>query len=138
VVFFQIDCFIPKDERFWELFSPPNKLCRFKGREGYRVKSIWYGKFLSQGLVFPVSDFPEINRPYKDRVKEIGVMAATEELLDESFADLFGVEKWEFESFACNLPHLGRTPDYIQLPRWWRIQDVERAAFSRKSKNKTW
>ncbi|KAK4150663.1 RNA ligase-domain-containing protein [Chaetomidium leptoderma] len=138
VVFFEIDSFIPKVGRFWELFGEPNKTEVFRGKEGYRVKSRRDGKHLSQGLIYPLVEIPEIDIPYKARLQAIGPATATDELLSKSFSQLLGVEKWEFTETAETLPNLGRPPAFIHQPGWSRIQDVERMIFSRPKQKKTW
>jgi RNA ligase (TIGR02306 family) len=102
------------------------------------VKSQRHGSHLSQGLIFPLADFPEISLPYDDRVRTAGNEAATAGLLAESFADLLGVVKWEFTENAASLPSLGKPPSFIYLPGWERIQNIERSIFSNSGRKKVW
>jgi RNA ligase (TIGR02306 family) len=138
VVYFEIDSFIPKTGHFWELFSQPGSSEWFRGKDGHRVKSTRIHSQVSQGLIYPLGNFPEITGPFEARVEEIGREGATEELLAKSFADLLGVVKWEFTETAETLPSLGPPPAFIRMPAWHRIQDVERFMFSRKLRQKTW
>ncbi|KAK3904509.1 RNA ligase-domain-containing protein [Staphylotrichum tortipilum] len=138
VVYFEIDSFLPKISRFWEFFTEPSETEVFRVKEGFRVRSIRHRKFLSQGLVFPLGDFPEINIPYEQRICSVGRTVATSELLSTSFAQLLGVEKWEFTDTAPNLPNLGRPPDFISMPGWHRIQDIERVIFARHNRKILW
>ncbi|KAL2270283.1 hypothetical protein VTJ83DRAFT_2467 [Remersonia thermophila] len=141
VVFFEIDSFVPKTDRFWELFADPsreNGIVTFRGRQGYRVRSTRVFGRLSQGLVFPLACFPEINRPYQDKITAVGYRAATEELLSRSFAETLGVMKWEFTERAESLPSLGRPPAFIRPAGWPRIQDVEKSVFASKKREKLW
>jgi RNA ligase (TIGR02306 family) len=57
-VYFEIDSFLPKEERYAFLEGKYNKV--FNGTEGYRLKTIKLRGQISQGLVLPMSDFPEI------------------------------------------------------------------------------
>ncbi|KAK4044407.1 hypothetical protein C8A01DRAFT_42837 [Parachaetomium inaequale] len=138
VLFFEIDSFIPKTERFWELFTTPDNTEVFRGKEGYRVKSVRYMTHLSQGLVYPLCQFPAIGNAYRTRMLAVGEAAAREELLSQSFARRLGVEKWEFTETVETLPNIGLPPAFIPLPGWWRIQDVEQTIFSRARRRKTW
>ena len=136
VLYFEIDSFIPNTSRFWELFSSDREnIDKFRGKEGFRVKSKWHGKHhLSQGLVYPLVLFPEINVPYQHRVQALGREAATTELLSKSFARLLEVEKWEYTETAESLPNLGPPPGFIYWPGWARIQNRERSLFSNNTK----
>lgn len=138
VVYFEIDSFIPKTDRFWELFVDPSATEVFRGRQGFRVKTRQRGTHVSQGLIYPLADFPEIKLPYEDRIKAVGRNAATAELFSQSFASLLGVEKWEYTEKAVSLPNLGPPPGFIRLPRWQRIQDMERSIFSHPKRRKVW
>ena len=62
VVYFEIDSFLPIDERFDFLRDSSYKKTQLMG-EGYRLKTIKLRGQVSQGLVLPVEDFPEINNP---------------------------------------------------------------------------
>lgn len=138
VVYFEIDCFLPKDGPFWEFFSTSAPAEVFNGKEGYRVKSTRPQNQLSQGLILPLREFPEINLPFKDREREIGPAAAAEELFSKSFAELLGVVKWEFTDSAKDLEDIGPPPAFIRMSGWWRIQDVEQYIFSKHNRKKIW
>ncbi len=138
VVYFEIDSFLPKVSRFWEFFAIPSATEVFRGKEGFRVRSIRHRKLLSQGLVFPLGDFPEIIKPYQDLIRSLGRTAATSELLRTSFANILGVVKWEFTETAPNLPNLGRPPDFISMPGWHRVQDIEALVFARHNRKILW
>ena len=136
VVYFEIDSFIPKTSRFWEL--DPATLTTFNGKEGYRVQSKRLGNHLWQGLAFPLVNFPEINHPYEDRVRLVGRDVATDELLSRSFANLLGVEKWEFTETALCLAALGPSPAFLYMPGWRRIQDMDKSIFSGSKRKQMW
>ncbi|MDR1962301.1 MAG: hypothetical protein LBQ50_00810 [Planctomycetaceae bacterium] len=60
-VYFEIDSFLPKEERYVFLDGRSNKT--WHGVEGYRLRTIKLRGHVSQGLVLPLSLFPEIQKP---------------------------------------------------------------------------
>lgn len=78
-VYFEIDAFINGvDPRFNnDTFRP--RFINWNGMEGLRVKTIRLRKQLSQGLVLPVTQFPEIKNPQEG----------------DDVTDLLKVHKWE-------------------------------------------
>jgi len=74
-VYFEIDSFLPVDERYEFLRKSSYK--KFSdGREGFRIKTIKLKKQVSQGLLLPLAEFPEINPLLSDNVditKVLGV-----------------------------------------------------------------
>ena len=57
-VFFEIDSFLPKEDRYAVLEGRCNKA--MKGKEGYRIKSIKMKGEISQGFAMPCTAFPEV------------------------------------------------------------------------------
>ncbi|KAK0632779.1 RNA ligase-domain-containing protein [Immersiella caudata] len=138
VVFFEIDCFLPKTRDFIDLFTNPKRVTTYKGKEGYRVLSTVRGKHLSQGLIFPLSHFWAINGPFLDRIKQIGRSAATAELLSKSFEGLLGVVKWEPTEEAITSGIIGTTPGFVVNPSWYRAQNIENDIFAPSWRHKVW
>ncbi|MDR0611062.1 MAG: hypothetical protein LBG58_13200 [Planctomycetaceae bacterium] len=69
-VYFEIDSFLPKEERYIFLDGRSNKT--MDGVEGYRLKTVKLKKQISQGLLMPLSAFPEITNPHEgDDVTEL-------------------------------------------------------------------
>lgn len=58
-VYFEIDSFLPVDERF-EFLRKGGGLRKMGDREGFRLRTIKLRGQLSQGLILPLSMFPEI------------------------------------------------------------------------------
>ncbi|MDK2126420.1 RNA ligase (ATP) [Parachitinimonas caeni] len=84
-VFFEIDAFLPlADPRY--AFLAKNKV-RWNEKEGIRLRTIKLRGQLSQGLILPLADFPEISARL-DGLSDI-------RLREQDFADLLGIEKWE-------------------------------------------
>jgi len=63
-VFFEIDSFLPKEERYNTLEGRCNKV--MKEREGYRLKSIKLRGEISQGFAMPIHSFPELDQTASD------------------------------------------------------------------------
>lgn len=58
-VYFEIDSFLPEEERY--VFLKDVK--EHQGKKGYRIKTIRLRGQISQGLALPLSTFPEIKNP---------------------------------------------------------------------------
>jgi len=80
-VFFEIDAFLPKEDRYAVLEGRSNKV--MKGREGYRIKSIKLKQVLSQGFAMPLStkNFPELYQNNVNRNVDIEEGADVTEIL---------------------------------------------------------
>ena len=82
-VYFEIDSFLPVDPRFEFLRTTSYKKTDMMG-EGFKLRTLKLRGQISQGLLLPLSEFPEIENP------EIGQDVTT----------LLGVKKWEIEEKA--------------------------------------
>lgn len=108
-VYFEIDSFLPaKDSRFHfleRIFST------FEGELGARIKTIKLRGEISQGLILPLSIFPEIQNP------EIGM----------DVTELLGVKKYE-RPLPSNLGGVakGNFPSFIEKTDQERIQNLKR------------
>lgn len=76
-VYFEIDSFLPETDARYSFLS--NKFTFCNGKKGARIRTIKLKGQLSQGLMLPVSLFPEIVNP------EIG----------QDVTELLGIDKWE-------------------------------------------
>ena len=83
-VYFEIDSFLPIREEFEFLRASSYKKTDVMG-EGFRLRTLKFRGQISQGLVLPLSAFPEIPQD-----AEVGTPVA----------DLLGVKKWEIEERA--------------------------------------
>jgi len=63
-VFFELDAWLPKEERYSILEGRSNKALR--GKEGYRIKSIKLRGQISQGYAVALTEFPELNQSIPD------------------------------------------------------------------------
>ena len=140
VVFFEIDSFLPNTCPFQDFFTTPEKVQRFRGKEGYRVRSRYHKGIFSQGLILPLNMFWDINSAYQDRIAKVGELAALEGLLAGSYQDVVGVVKWEDEVETTQDPIdiIGRPPVFIENPCWERAQNMEHEIFSPAKRDKVW
>lgn len=121
VVYFEIDSFLPVEEKYE--FLRKSSFRNMDGKDGFRLKTVKLRGQVSQGLILPLSIFPEI----------------TEELSDvgEDVTELLKIEKWEPPipaSLAGDV--VGVIPTYLfpktdeeriqNLPEYWdKYKDVE-------------
>jgi RNA ligase (TIGR02306 family) len=109
-LYFEIDSFLPEsDPRF--AFLMKSGVRTFDGARGHRLKTVKLRKQISQGLVLPLSEFPEL--------------AGEPKLLGVDHAALIGVKKWEPPVHASyvGFPRGARRHGF---PRWIRKTDQER------------
>jgi len=59
-VYFEIDSFLPMEERYEFLRKSSYKKIQATGQEGFRLKTITMRGQISQGLVMPLTDFPAL------------------------------------------------------------------------------
>ena len=83
-VYFEIDSFLPIREEFEFLRSSSYKKTNIMG-EGFKLRTMKFKGNISQGLLLPLSSFPEISTDI-----EIGT----------DVTELLGVKKWEIEEVA--------------------------------------
>jgi len=86
-LYFEIDSFLPASDSRFD-FLAKEKKC-WKNREGYRLQTRRFQKQLSQGLLRPLSEFPEVKQRY---------------FSDTDYADLLGVVKWERDTETVKVP----------------------------------
>lgn len=109
-VFFEIDSFLPmSDSRYG--FLAKNKIT-WEGKEGIRLRTMKLRGQLSQGLILPITLFPEV----------LDVLRHSYAPLQEmDFSELLGVEKWE-PTIPAELA--GQVKGVF--PSWIRKTDEER------------
>ncbi|KAB5551096.1 RNA ligase-domain-containing protein [Coniochaeta sp. 2T2.1] len=125
VVFFEIDSFLPKsDGRYWELIAYDKTV--FRGQEGYRVKSRRIGgNKVSPGLIFRLTDFPEIKEVWDKTVAALGEEEGAKAAMAMSFEDVLGVKKYIAELDGDTpFASLGPPPCFIHQPAWERAQNI--------------
>lgn len=95
-VYFEVDSFLPIDERFEFLRSSSYKKTDLMG-EGFRLKTIRLRGQISQGLIMPLSILP------------IGKYS-----LGDDVTDILGVKKWEVEEYTSAVGTvIGEFPSHL-------------------------
>ncbi|MNV35784.1 RNA ligase [compost metagenome] len=106
-VYFEIDSFVPaSDERFSFL---EKNFVTFEEYRGARIKTIRLRGELSQGLILPLSAFPEVTDT------EIGT----------DLTEILGVIKWE-KSMPSFAEAKGNFPSFIEKTDQERVQNLRR------------
>lgn len=95
------------------------------------------GLRVSQGIILPLTLFPEITNMYTALTTHLGASAAATHLLSLSFDAFFSITKWEPTPLAV-IPGqtIGLCPTFIPQPIWPRAQNIIDDIFSRP--NQTW
>ena len=83
-VYFEIDSFLPIRPEFEFMRSSSYKKTDIMG-EGFKIRTMKFRGQISQGLVLPISTFPEIPADVE---------------INTDVSDLLGVKKWEIEEVA--------------------------------------
>jgi len=110
-VYFEIDSFLPIGTHFDFLQDSSYKKTDIMGK-GYLLKTMKFRGQYSQGLVMPLSEFPEIDQ---DKTEE--------ELLGMDVTDLLGIKKYEIEERATGSGTIiGQKPSFIPTTDETRVQ----------------
>jgi len=106
-VFFEVDSFLPIDDRF-SFLEKTSYRKMFTGDEGYRLRTIKLRGTLSQGLFLPIDIFPEI----------------TDKTVLTDVTELLNVIKWEREpSISMSGDIVGDYPAHTPRSHQDRIQN---------------
>lgn len=92
-VYFEIDSFLPIEERFEFLRSSSYKNSELLG-EGFRLRTQKMRGQISQGLVMPCKEFPEL---WYDPIEKMYCVVPCE---GQDVTELLGVKKWEIPEMA--------------------------------------
>lgn len=108
-VYFEIDSFLPIREEF-EILRKSSYVNSPLMGEGFRIRTAKFKGQLSQGLLLPVSEFPELDSTCKEEGTDV--------------TTLLGVRKWEIEEFTTNdgITIAGTLPPSIPKTEEVRIQ----------------
>ena len=114
-IFFEIDSFLPlSDKRF--SFLEKNKIT-WEGKLGVRLRTMKLRGQLSQGLILPLKDFPEVINAINS--------ADIPSIRNLDFSELLNIEKWEAPIPACLSGEVhGGFPSYIRKTDQERIQNL--------------
>lgn len=109
-VYFEIDSFLPIDERYDFLKTKCYKNSPILG-EGYKIRTIKMKGELSQGLLFPLSAFPEIPEDLHKPGTDV--------------TDILKIQKWEIEERGSTQGTIiGELPGFMHKTHEERIQNV--------------
>lgn len=85
-LYFEIDSFLPEsDSRY--AFLMKRSIQGFEGKKGHKLRTIKLRGQISQGLTFPIEQFPELAIPEKDEQRKA--------LRECDFAETLGIKKFE-------------------------------------------
>lgn len=117
-VYFEIDSFLPTEERY-EFLS--NSKRRFEGLEGYRLKTMKMRGTVSQGLAQPISIFPEIQSDLELIAQH---KMSWDEFYDKDYSEILNVVKFEPYIAPENIGKIrGNFPHFIQKTDQERCQN---------------
>ncbi|MCL1918705.1 MAG: RNA ligase (ATP) [Peptococcaceae bacterium] len=109
-VYFEVDSFLPIDQRFEFLRGTSYKRNDFMG-EGFRLKTIRLRGQISQGLALPLDVFPEITSAHQE--------------IDTDVTELLGVKKWEIPEVQGTFgTSCGAFPSWVSKTDETRLQSV--------------
>lgn len=108
VLYFEIDSFLPESDYRYESFMKFG-VREFEGVRGHRVKTVRLRGVYSQGVLLPITQFPEIVLPE----------------FDTDYSELLGVVKWEKpEVKGNNGDQKGSFPSFLRKSDQERIQNL--------------
>lgn len=112
VLFFEIDSFLPKSDDRFESFMKFGERT-FEGVVGHRIKTVRLRGVYSQGIILPLSLFPEIVDPQSDT----------------DYSEVLGIVKWEAaqesgEGMGYQGDTKGERPYFIPKTDQERIQNL--------------
>lgn len=123
VVYFEIDSFLPVEDRFEFLRPSSFKSTKHLG-DGFRIKTIKLKGQVSQGLILPISEFFEYNSDDCNwyRKDNSSVDWAVE---GEDLTEWLGVKKWE-KPLSPQLQGVarGNFPSFIRKTDQERVQNI--------------
>lgn len=116
-VYFEIDSFLPSiDERY--AFLEP-KFIKWEGKVGARIKTMKLKGQLSQGLLLPAREFPEVAA----LMSNLDLVSTPIE--DFDLTETLGIEKWEKPLPAClGGTARGNFPSFIPKTDQERVQNI--------------
>ena len=107
ILYFEIDSFLPEEDKRFESFMKFGTRT-FEGKVGHRVKTKRLKGVYSQGIIMPISEFPEITDPE----------------YDVDYSEAIGIVKWEAPEIVPSAGKFGDTKG--NFPWFLRKSDQER------------
>lgn len=128
-VYFEIDSFLPAEDPRYHFLS--KQFTTWQGRLGARVKTIKLRGQISQGLVLPLKDFPEVQIDFDEEIDnsaydpEFGY-DAQQLMIGFDVTKLLKIEKWEAPipaqlagKIKGNFPHFLQKTDQERIQNLW-------------------
>ncbi len=114
-VYFEIDSFLPASDPRYKFLEP--RFVKWQDKVGARIKTMRLRGQISQGLLLPVTDFPEIDLT---QFINSGV-----DIAEQDYTDLLGIEKWE-KPLPSSLDGVarGNFPSFIPKTDEERVQNI--------------
>jgi RNA ligase (TIGR02306 family) len=110
VLYFELDSVLPvRDPRFKKC----GKIIRYEGQDGRRLTSTMVKTHISQGAIFHLKLFPEIEAALSNPDNGVG---------GRDFSEILGVKKWEHTGDRAE-DHHGMFPVFIQKTDMVRVQN---------------
>ncbi|KAI8625962.1 RNA ligase, DRB0094 family [Xylariaceae sp. FL1651] len=123
VLYIEIDSILPNSGPFWEYHVSNSQTT--DNQSLCLVRTTIIRKHLSQGLLFPLSRFPQIVEEFDHLKSNHSLEEAERILMTKSFADSLGIKKYvPLGTYARSTNSLGRPPVFIQQPGSNRVQDI--------------
>lgn len=130
-VYFEIDSFLPAEDERYAFLEP--KFITWEGKRGARIKTMKLKGQLSQGLLLPLTLYPEVNELEDGVLGPITLSDLSDDTVSEiDLTEKLGIEKWE-KPIPVSLRGVsrGNFPSFIPKTDQERIQNIERLVFDK-------
>ncbi|KAK8114692.1 DRB0094 family RNA ligase [Apiospora kogelbergensis] len=120
-VFFEIDSFLPGEDPRWAFLE--SNFINWNGQRGFRIKSQKMRGSVSQGLLIPLGDLPEVTGVLEELEGKHGREEAEKLVQGLSFEAALKVQKWEaMDNKTGGWNEISKAP----MPAFIRKTDQER------------
>ncbi|KAK7924280.1 hypothetical protein PG985_006334 [Apiospora marii] len=130
IVYFEVDSFLPAtDARFASLGKTHihnGSMIMWNGKFGFHVMTKQLERTVSQGLIMPLSDFPEITKVIAELEENTSKEEAMQKVMSMSFDSELKVVKWEHRITARGKEmgnSLGPVPAFLPKSDLKRVQN---------------
>jgi len=126
-VYFEIDSFLPVEERY-EFLRKYSYRKLSDGREGFRLKTARFRGQISQGLLMPLSDFPELESGALKENCDLSALLKVVKYEPPIPANLAGLVKGPFPSFIqkSDEERIQNLPEYFERYKGALFEETEK------------
>jgi RNA ligase (TIGR02306 family) len=126
-VYFEIDSFLPMEERY-EFLRKYSYRKLSDGREGFRLKTAKFRGQISQGLLMPLTDYPELDEKAIKEDSDLSVLLNVTKYEPPIPANLAGLVKGPFPSFVqrSDEERIQNLPDYFDKYKNALFEETEK------------